>query len=33
MDTAFINSENSELSDSYRILLDFSYKINLKRSD
>ena len=33
MDIIFINSRNSETSDSHRLLLNFSDKINLKRSD
>ena len=33
MDTIFINSENSKTSEPYRILLNLSDKINLKRSD
>ena len=33
MDTIFMNSENSNTSDSYRLLLSLSDKINLKRSD
>ena len=28
-----MNSENSKASDSHRLLLNFSDKINLKRSD
>ena len=33
MDTIFMNSENSEISDLHRLLLNLSYKISLKRSD
>ena len=33
MDTTFTNSENSETSDRYRLLLNLSDKIDLKRSD
>ena len=33
MDTLFMNSENSKLSDPHRLLLNLSDKINLKRSD
>ena len=33
MDTVFMNSENSKTSDPYRLLLNLSDKINLKRSD
>ena len=33
MDTIFMNSENSKTSDSHRLLLNLSDKINLKRSD
>ena len=33
MDTTFMNSENSKTSDPYRLLLNLTYKINLKRSD
>ena len=33
MDTIFMNSENSKTSDSHRLLLSISDKINLKRSD
>ena len=29
----FVNSKNSETSDSHRLLLNLSDKINLKRSD
>ena len=32
-DTIFMNSENSEISDIHRLLLNLSDKINLKRSD
>ena len=33
MNTIFRNSENSKTSDPYRLLLNLSDKINLKRSD
>ena len=33
MDTTFMNSEKSKTSDPYRLLLNLTYKINLKRSD
>ena len=33
MDTVFINSKNSGISDPHRLLLNFTYKINLRRSD
>ena len=33
MDTIFMNSKNSETSDCHRLLLNFTDKINLKRSD
>ena len=33
MDTIFMNSKNSKASDSHRLLLNFTDKINLKRSD
>ena len=33
MDTLFMSAENSGTSDSHRLLLNFSDKINLKRSD
>ena len=33
MDTRFMNSKNSKSSDPHRLLLIFSDKINLKRSD
>ena len=33
MDTLFMNSENSKTSDTHRLLLNLSDKINLKRSD
>ena len=33
MDTIFMNSEKSKISDTHRLLLNFSDKINLKRSD
>ena len=32
MDTIFMNSGNSKISDFYRLLLNLSDKINLKRS-
>ena len=32
MDTIFINSKNSKTSDPHKLLLNFSEKINLKRS-
>ena len=32
MDTIFINFENSKTSDPHRLLLNFTDKINLKRS-
>ena len=32
MDTIFMNSENSKTSDTHRLLLNLSDKINLKRS-
>ena len=32
MRTSFMNSESSEISDPHRALLNFSGKINLKRS-
>ena len=32
MDTVFVNYENSKTSDLYRLLLNFSDKINLKRN-
>ena len=32
MDTIFIDSENSETSESHRLLLNLADKINLKRS-
>ena len=32
MDAIFMNSKNSETSDSHRLLLNLSYKIDLKRS-
>ena len=31
MDTVFLNSENSKISDPYRLLLNLSDKIDLKR--
>ena len=33
MDTVFMNSENSKTSDLHSLFLNFSDKINLKRSD
>ena len=33
MDTIFINSENSKTTDPYRLILNLSGKINLKRRD
>ena len=33
LDTIFMNSENSKISDPHRILLILTDKINLKRSD
>ena len=33
LDTIFMNSENSKISDPHRILLNLTDKINLKRSD
>ena len=33
MDTIFINSENSKTADPYRLILNLSGKINLKRRD
>ena len=33
MDTIFMNSKNSEISDLHRLLLNLANKINLKRSD
>ena len=33
MGTIFMNSENSETSERYRLLLTLSDKIDLKRSD
>ena len=33
METIFLNSENSKTSDPHRLLLSFTDKINLKRSD
>ena len=31
MDTIFINSKNSKIQDTYRLFLNLSDKINLKR--
>ena len=33
MDTIFMNSENGKMSDSHRLLINLSDKINLKGSD
>ena len=33
MDNKFMNFENSKTSDTHRVLLNLSDKINLKRSD
>ena len=33
IDTIFMNSENSKISEPYSLLLDLSDKINLKSSD
>ena len=33
MNTTFMNSKNSEISDPHRLLLHLIDKINLKRSD
>ena len=33
MDTIFMNSGNSKTSNPYRLLLNLTYKISLKRSD
>ena len=33
MDTIFMNSKNSRTSELYRILLNFTDKIGLKRSE
>ena len=33
MDTIFMNSKNSEVSDPHRLLLNLTDKINLKKSD
>ena len=33
MDTTYMNSKNSETSDSHRLLLSLADKVNLKRSD
>ena len=33
MDTMFMNSKNSKISDPHRLLLNLSDKIDLKRSD
>ena len=33
MGTIFMNSENSKISDSHRLLLNHSDKIDLQRSD
>ena len=33
MNTIFMNSKNSKISDPHRLLLNLTDKINLKRSD
>ena len=33
MDTVFMNSENSKISDPHRLLLNLTDKLNLKRND
>ena len=33
MDTIFMNSKNSKTSDPYKLLLNLSDKLELKRSD
>ena len=33
MDTIFMNSKNSKISDPYRLLLNLTDKISLERSD
>ena len=33
MDTIFMNSKNSKTSDAYKLLLNLTDKIKLKRSD
>ena len=33
MDTIFTSSKNSKISDLHRLLLNFTVKINLKRSN
>ena len=33
MDTIFMNSKNSEISNPHRLLLNLTDKINLKKSD
>ena len=33
MDTIFMNSENSEISDPYKLLLNLPDKINFKKGD
>ena len=33
MDTIFMNSKNSEISDPHKLLLNLTDKINLKKSD
>lgn len=33
MDTDFINSENIKTSDPHKVMLNFTMKINLRRSD
>ena len=33
MDTIFLNSKNSKISDLYRLILNFTDKIDLRRKD
>ena len=33
MDTIFMNSENSKISNSHRLLLNLLHKIDLQKSD
>ena len=33
MDTTFMNSRNSDTSDTHRLILNFTDKINWERSD
>ena len=33
MDAIFMNSENSKAYETYRLLLNLTHKINLRRSD